>query len=265
VTAVRTTKAVRAAALAVLFAAVLFSGTACTTATAGRGVAIDALPTNASTSITPTSSADPTTTAPPTTKPAPTSTTAPPTTKPAPTTKPPKKPVSHSCPGTHAATKASSPRKAILLKSPDKVPTNVKASGSQPLTVLVHETYKGVSGAAAFLTKVHYHGGYQLTWTKGTAGKPGRVTEFTTVYQFAGTADACSFAAWESKNFGLKSAKDLPGLTTKTGHLASVEAYTTEYAVAKGRFVILSGALVYGPKSGQAISLRIMQLQYARV
>lgn len=243
--------AVRAAAIAVLFASA-----ACTTATAGQGVAINALPSGASSRT----SAAPTSNSPTPTTPAPTT--------PAPTTKAPKKkttPVSHTCPGAHVPTKASNLHKAILLKSPDKVPTNLKASGAQSLAVLLHQTYKGVHGAAAFLTKIHYRGGYQLTWSKGAEGKPGRVTEFATVYQFAGTADACSFAAWESKNFTLRSAKGLPGLTSRTDRLPSVKAFSTEYAVAKGRFVVLSGALVYGPKSGDRISRRIMLLQYTRI
>jgi hypothetical protein len=257
VTSVRDTTLGRRWAGGVAVAALLATA-ACTSATAGRGVAIDGPPP---------STATPTTAAPTTAAP----TTAAPTTRPKPTPTPPKTTAPKKtttmgrCPGAVATIKPTTLHAAVLPHSPNHVPLNAKASGPQPLTVLVHDTYKGVKDAAAFLRKVHYRGGYQNTWSKGTPGRPGRVTEFSTVYEFADSVGSCSFAAWESKNLELKTVKGLPGLAGNTSRVASVKAFSTEFAAVKGRFVIISGSLVYGPTSGAHVSEAIMIQQYGRL
>jgi hypothetical protein len=153
----------------------------------------------------------------------------------------------------------------ILQHSPDKVPLDKSNSGVQTFATLVHDTYKDVKNSVQFLSNVHYQGGYQNTWSKGTPGHTGRLTEFATLYKFGTPQDACKFAAWESDNFALKPVAGLPGLTAATSHITSIKAYSTEFAVAKGNFVVLSGALVYGTTNAARSARLIMLAQYARV
>lgn len=234
-------------------ALVLFAGTACTKAEAGRGVAIVGPPptTSSHSSSAPSShsssSSDPTS----------------PTPTPTPT--PSKKPTTASCPGVHAHTKTVHLTTSILQHSPDKVPLDKKNSGVQTFSTLVHQTYRDVKNAVRFLSNVHYKGGYQNTWSKGKPGHTGRLTEFATIYKFGTPQDACRFTAWESQNFALKPVAGLPGLTAATSHITSIKAYSTEFAVAKGNFVVLSGAVIYGTKNAARSARLIMLAQYARV
>src|SRR5262249_21732524 len=149
--------------------------------------------------------------------------------------------------------------------SPDHIPFNRARSGPQSLPVLMHETYRNIKGAADFLEHIGYQTGYQVAWTRGSGGRPGRVAEFATIYQFAGSAAACSFAAWESTNVKLKPLPGLPGLTGHTEFLAPIHAYSTEFAAVKGRYVVLTGAMVYGPKSKAGAARKIMLDQYRRL
>jgi hypothetical protein len=178
---------------------------------------------------------------------------------PSPSTPPP-----GTCPGARTTTHASA-RKVILRHSPDHVPFNRARSGPQSLPVLIHETYRNIKGAADFLVNVGYQTGYQVSWTKGVDERPGRVAEFTIIYQFTGSAGACSFAAWESKNVGLKRVAGLPGLTGHTEFLAPLHAYSTEFAAVKGQYVVLTGAVIYGPKNNAKAARKIMLSQYARL
>lgn len=154
---------------------------------------------------------------------------------------------------------------SILQHSPDKVPLDKAGSGAQTFAILVHETYKRVKNAVRFLSNVHYEGGYQNTWAKGKAGHTGRLTEFATIYKFGTSKDACKFAAWESDNFKLKPVAGLPGLTAATTHVTSIKAYSTEFAVVKGNFVVLAGTVIYGSKNAARSARLIMLAQYDRV
>jgi hypothetical protein len=230
-------------------ALVLFAGTACTKAEAGHGVAIVGPP--------PSSSSH---------SPDPTGSTKPTQTSSSPTATPSKKkPTTVSCPGATVHTKTTHMTTGILQHSPDKVSLDKSNSGAQTFATLVHDTYKDVKNSVRFLSNIHYEGGYQNTWSKGTPGHTGRLTEFATLYKFGTPQDACKFAAWESTNFALKPVAGLPGLTAATSHITSIKAYSTEFAVAKGNFVVLSGALVYGSKNAARSARLIMLAQYARV
>ncbi len=129
----------------------------------------------------------------------------------------------------------------------------------------MHETYRNIKGAADFLRHLGYQTGYQVAWTKGAGGQPGRLAEFAIIYQFKGSAAACSFAAWESKHIGLKHLTGLPGLTGHTEFLAPIHAYSTEFAAVKGRYVVLTGAMVYGPKDNARAARKLMLSQYRRL
>lgn len=234
-------------------ALLLFAGTACTTAEAGHGVAIVGPPPSTSSH-----SSDPPST--PASSSKPTATSASPTATPT-----RRKPTTVTCAGASAHTKTTHMTTSILQHSPDNVPLDKNNSGAQTFATLVHDTYKDVKNAVRFLSNVHYKGGYQNTWSKGTPGHTGRLTEFATLYEFGTPQDACKFAAWESGNFALKPVAGLPGLTAATSHITSIKAYSTEFAVVKGNFVVLSGALIYGTRNAARSARLIMLAQYARV
>src|SRR5882757_1521882 len=245
----------RRAAAAWCAGGALLAAAGCTQAKAGHGVAIIGPPASAASQTGDTPTSDPPSSASPSSTP----TTASPT--------PTKKPASNvgTCPGAKTKTTTHVLRTVMLAKSPDKVPLNKDSSGPQSLSVLVHQTYKGVKGASSFLMNIGYRDGYQRTWSKGPAGKPGRLTEFATLYAFADTKASCAFAAWETKNYGLKPTTGLPGLTADTSKISNATAYSTEFAVVKGRYVILGGALIYSKKNASHASRLIVTQQYARV
>lgn len=176
-------------------------------------------------------------------------------------------PTDGTCAGADAPTRSVALSARVLKSPPSRLPLDRQQSGPMTENRLIAISpqpgqTKRILDAARFV------GGYQNGWSKGQIGTPGSAADFVTIYEFADSAGACRFYDWEKETYTLQPVPELavPGaLGTSTQDTGGPGLRACQYTAVKGRYVVSSGAVLFGRTDAGPRGRDLFRRQYPLV